>query len=254
MRIYVCVKQVPDSEAKIQVMGDTEYNREVAYVINPYDEYAIEEAVRLVEKSGDGEVIALCVGGNEAPNALKSAMAIGAHRSILIKTDNQFPGSDLIANALARVIEQEGAPDIIFTGKQTMDSETMQTAYRLGHTLGLPVVNNVVKFALSDGAALVDREMGGGNLESLRVKTPCVIGANKGLNEVRYPKMQAILKAKKKEIKVLELSDLGVTDESNITMKGFEAVQERTEAKILEGTTDQVVSSLVDILTEERVI
>ena len=253
MRIYICIKQVPDSEAIIKIANDTEYDREVVYVVNPYDEYGVEEAVRVAEEH-DGEVIAICVGGEKAVNALRTVMAMGADRSVLVKTEAQFPGSDLIAKVLAKVIEQEGPADLVFTGKQSMDSEGMQTPYRLARELDLPVVTNVVNFSFEGATASVQRETGGGNRESLTVKTPCVIGANKGLNEPRYPKMHAILKAKKKEIKVLDLADLDVSDCSAIKLKTLETVPDRSEAKMLEGTTDEMVSSLVEMLTEQRII
>ena len=108
MRIYVCVKHVPDTAAKIKITNDTGYDSQVKYVANPYDEYGVEEAISLVEKTGEGEVIALCVGSPAAANTLRSVMAMGVHRSILVKTDEQFPGSDLVARALAKAIEQEG--------------------------------------------------------------------------------------------------------------------------------------------------
>ncbi|SDP34446.1 electron transfer flavoprotein subunit beta/FixA family protein [Desulforhopalus singaporensis] len=254
MRIYVCIKQVPDSEAIIKIVGDTEYNREVVYVVNPYDEYGVEEAVRLKENNGDGEVIAVCVGGEGAVSALRTVMAMGVDRSVLVKTGEQFVGSDLTAQALAWVIEQEGPADIIFAGKQSMDSEGMQTPYRLGAQIGLPVVSNVVNFSLEKTTALVQREMGGGLRESLTVKTPCIIGANKGLNEPRYPKMHAILKAKKKEIKVLDIAELTIQDNSGVQLKGLHPAEDRSEARILEGTAEEAVSSLVDILAEQRII
>ena len=214
MRIYVCVKHVPDTAAKIRITGDTGYDSQVKYVANPYDEYGVEEALSLVEKTGEGEVIALCVGSPAAANTLRSVMAMGVHRSILVKTDEQFPRSHLVARALAKVIEQEGPGDLIFTGKQSVDSEGMQTSYHLAAELGLPVVTGIVAFSLENATAIVQRELDGGVRETLSVKTPCVLGATKGLNEPRYPKLPQILKAKKKEIKEIDLSAMGLADRS----------------------------------------
>lgn len=162
MRIYVCIKQVPDSEASISITSDTVYDSEVKYVVNPYDEFGVEQAIRLVEQAGKGEVIALCVGNAGAANALKAFMAMGVHRSVLITTDNQFTGSDVVAQALAKVIAQGGSADFVFTGKQTIDSEGMQTSYRLGAELGFPVVNGVLGFSMEGSTAVVQREIGGG--------------------------------------------------------------------------------------------
>jgi electron transfer flavoprotein beta subunit len=252
MRIYVCVKHVPDTAANINITSDTGYDGQVKYVTNPYDEYGVEEAVSLVEKVGEGEVVALCVGSPAAVNTLKSVMAMGVHRSILVKTDAQFPGTDLVAKALAKVIEQEGAGDLVFTGKQSVDCEGMQTSYYLAAELGLPVVSGVVDFSLESDRAIVQRELDGGARETLSVKTPCVIGATKGLNEPRYPKLPDILKAKKKEIKEIDLSSLGLTSNEKSRLKSLEPVQQRSNARILQGSTEEIVKSLVTILREEE--
>ena len=252
MRIYVCVKHVPDTAAKIKITGDTGYDSQVKFVANPYDEYGVEEAISLVEKIGKGEVIALCVGSSTAANTLRSVMAMGVHRSILVKTDEQFPGSQLVARALAKVIEQEGPADLVFTGKQSVDSEGMQTSYLLAAELGLPVATGVVTLVLDEGTAIVQREIDGGARATLAVTTPCVLGATKGLNEPRFPKLPAILKAKKKEIKEMDLAALSITAAETCRIQSLEPVQERSNAKILGGTTEESVAALVKILREEE--
>jgi len=252
MRIYVCVKHVPDTAANINITSDTGYDSQVKYVVNPYDEYGVEEAVSLVEKIGEGEVIALCVGSSAAANTLRSVMAMGVHRGILVKTEEQFPGSEMVAAALAKVIEQEGPGELVFTGKQSVDSEGMQTAYHLGDKLGLPVATGIVTFSLENANAIVQRELDGGVRETLSIKTPCVLGATKGLNEPRFPKLPDILKAKKKEIKEIGLSELGITDSETCRLTFLEPVQERSNAKILAGSAEEAVASLVKILREEE--
>ncbi len=251
MRIYVCVKHVPDTAVNIKITDEAGYEQ-VKCVPSPYDEYAMEEAVSLVEKNGDGEVVAICVGNQSAVNSLRSVMAMGAHRSILIKTDEQFVNHDLTAKAIAKVIEQEGPADLIFTGKQSVDSEGMQTPFLLGAELNLPVVNSIVDFSYDGTTATVKREIDGGIKETLSIKAPCVLGATKGLNEPRYPKLPSIMKAKKKEIKEIDLSSLGISDSQSYRIKHLEPVQERSNAKILEGSADTVVTSLVKILKDEE--
>lgn len=252
MRIYVCVKHVPDTAANITITNDTGYDGQVKYVANPYDEYGAEEAISLVEKTGEGEVIAVCVGNSTAVNSLRSVMAMGVNRSVLVKTQAQFPGSELTAKALAKVIEQEGPADLIFAGKQSVDSEGMQTPFHLGAQLNLPVVTGVAAFSMDGGTAVVQRELDGGAKETLSVKTPCILGATKGLNEPRFPKLPQILKAKKKEIKEIDITDLVIADTQTYRIKHLEPVQERSNAKILEGSTDEIVASLVKILREEE--
>mgnify|MGYP002631597874 FL=1 len=252
MRIYVCVKHVPDTAANIKIVNDNGYDRTVKFVPNPYDEYGVEEAITLVEKAGVGEVIAVCVGNEASANTLKSVMAMGVHRSILVKTDEQFPSSNLIAKALAKVIETDGSADLIFMGKQSVDSEGMQTPYRLGVELGLPIVTGVVAFSLEGSKAIVQREIDGGARETLAVRTPCIIGATKGLNEPRFPKLPDILKAKKKQIKTIDISSLEIVDDAGCRLKSLEPVEERSNARILEGTTEEIVTCLVKILREEE--
>jgi electron transfer flavoprotein beta subunit len=252
MRIYVCVKHVPDTAANIKITNDAGYDSQVKFVANPYDEYGVEEAISLVEKTGEGEVVALCVGSPAAANTLRAVMAMGVHRSVLVTTDEQFPGSELVARALAKVIEQEGPGDLVFTGKQSVDSEGMQTAYRLGAGLGLPVATGIVTFSLENATTIVQRELDGGARETLSIKTPCILGATKGLNEPRFPKFPQILKAKKKEIKEIDLAELGITDDAKCRLASLEPVQERFNAKIIEGSTEEIVTSLVKILREEE--
>jgi electron transfer flavoprotein beta subunit len=252
MRIYVCVKHVPDTAANIKITNDTGYDSQVKFVTNPYDEYGVEEAISLVQKAGEGEVVAVCVGSSAAVNTLRSVMAMGVHRSILVKTDEQFPANDLVAKALAEVIKQEGPGELVFTGKQSVDSEGMQIPYFLGAGLNLPVATGVVTFSLENGTAVVQRELEGGARETLSVKTPCVLGATKGLNEPRFPKLPDILKAKKKEIKEIDLLSLGIAKSETYRLKHLDPVKERSAAKILEGSTEEIVASLVKILREEE--
>lgn len=252
MRIYVCVKHVPDTAANIKVDGGTGYDPEVKYVPNPYDEYGLEAAVQLTETAGDGEVIAVCVGDSGAVNTLRSAMAMGAHRSILVKDTAQLAGSRKTARALAAAIKSDGEPDLVFTGKQSVDSEGMQVPYWLGAELGLPVAANVNTFSMEGNTVALGRDMGGGTRETLSMSAPCIIGATKGMNEPRFPKLPAILKAKKKEIKELDLAALDISEDGDLVLKGLEPVPERSSAKIIDGDPAQAVADLVRILAEEE--
>jgi len=180
---------------------------------------------------------------------------MGAHRGILVKVDSQFLDSRTTARALKAAIEQDGRPDIIFTGKGAVDTEGFQTPYRLAAALNLPVVNEINKMELSGGKAVVSHEIGGGSRESFEVALPCVLGATKGLNEPRYPKFPDIMKAKKKEIKQLTLADLGVSAaEAGDALVKLEKVPERSGARIMEGDIRQAVGELVRILKEEEKI
>jgi len=255
MKICVCVKHVPDTAATIKLEGENGFkDSEIKFVANPYDEYGVEEAVSLVEKQG-GEVVIVTVGKASAVTTIRGAMAMGAHRAILVKTQGQFLDSGLTADALKIVMEQDGLPDIIFSGKGSVDSESFQTQYRLAKSLNLPIVNEVSKLTVDNGKALAERETGGGEKQVIEMNLPCVIGATKGLNEPRYPKFPDIMKAKKKEIREMEISSLGI-DESKgmVVIEKLESVPERSGARMLEGSVDQQVTELVRILKKDEKI
>jgi electron transfer flavoprotein beta subunit len=252
MKIYVCVKQVPDTAANIKVMGDAAYNESLKFVMNPYDEYALEEAVRLVEDRG-GEVVVVSVGKAAAINTIRSALAVGADRGILVKIDTQFLDSHTTAAALKAAILKDGRPDLIFTGKQSVDTEGMQTPYRLAKALDLPVANEVVSFEIVDARARVAREMDGGGREVFELTMPCVIGATKGLNEPRYPKLPDILKAKKMPVAEIALGDLDIpTPDIATAIDKLTPVPERGAAKMLQGSVREMVEQLVRTLKEEE--
>ena len=255
MQIYVCVKHVPDTAAKITVVDGSGFAETCKFIVNPYDEYAVEEAVQLVKNTGDGEVIIVTVGKESAVTSMRAALALGADRGILIKTDLQFVDSALTGRALQKAIEQDGSADLIFCGKQSIDSEGMQTPYWLAKAFDMPVVSDIVALSVGDGKAVAEHEIGGGSREVLEIQMPCVIAATRGLNEPRYPKLPDIMKAKKKEIKQIAIADLGLDLSAPMTeIVKLEAVAERGQARILEGSPRESVEQLVRILKEEEKI
>lgn len=253
MKIYVCVKHVPDTAASIKTVGANGFDDATGkFIINPYDEYAIEQAVRLMESHG-GEVVVVTVGKAAAMATVRSALAMGPLRGILVTIEAPFLDSDITSQALKAAIEKDGKPDLIFTGKAAVDTEGFQTAYRLAEAMQLPVVNEILKMELRDGKALVEREIGGGSRQVLEAALPCVLGATKGLNEPRYPKFPDIMKAKKKEVKQMTLADLGLSAAAAQTeLVQLEKVPDRTAAKIIPGPAREAVRELVRILKQEE--
>jgi electron transfer flavoprotein beta subunit len=254
MQIYVCVKHVPDTAANIKVVGENGFDDGgCKFIANPYDEYAVEQAVQLVEKNG-GEVIIVTLGKPAALATIRAAMAMGAHRGILVTVGDQFVDSRTTAKALAAAIGQDdGKADLIFTGKGAVDTEGFQTLYRLATIMNLPVVNEINKMDLVDGKAVVGREIGGGARQVIEVSLPCVLGATKGLNEPRYPKFPDIMKAKKKPVQEMALADLGISADAPASeLLKLEKVPERTGAKMLDGDVRQAVDELVRVLKEEE--
>ncbi len=255
MQIYVCLKHVPDTAANITLKGQADYEAgAVKFVANPYDEYAVEEAVQLVEKDGSGEVVLVTLGPSEAVTTLRSSLAMGATRGLLVKTDEKFCDSKTTARALHAAILQDGSPDLIFTGKVAVDTEGSQTPYRLARLFDLPVANEVSALAINDGSAVAERELGAGNREVLEMKTPCVIGTTKGLNEPRYPKFPDIMKAKKKEIKELALADLDPALDPRPNLGKLEPVPERSGATMMEGSVEESVAQLIRTLKEGKML
>ena len=252
MKIYVCVKHVPDTAAKITVVDGSGFAETCKFIVNPYDEYAVEEAVQLTKQAGAGEVVIVTLGKESATTTMRAALALGGDRGILIKTDSQFVDSALTARALQKAMEQDGPADLIICGRQSIDSEGMQTPYRLARAFDMPVVSDVIALSVAEGKAVAEREIGGGSREVLELGMPCVIAATRGLNEPRYPKLPDIMKAKKKEIKQIDMADLGLDLTSPLTqIVNLEAVPERGAARMMEGSTREMVAELVRILKEE---
>ncbi|WP_022665303.1 electron transfer flavoprotein subunit beta/FixA family protein [Desulfospira joergensenii] len=253
MKICVCVKHVPDTAATIKVAGEAGFEAgDIKFIANPYDEYGIEEAVTLAEKQG-GEVVILTVGPADAVSTIRGAMAMGAHRAILVKTDSQLLDSETTAKALKGAMDQDGLPDLIFTGKGSVDTESFQTQYRLAGYLDMPVVNEVSALTVETDKAIAEIEIGSGEKQVIELGLPCVIGAAKGLNEPRYPKFPDIMKAKKKQITEMDLSGLGIDPSGGrVSIEKLEPAPERTGAKMIEGSIEDQVTELVRILKEDE--
>jgi electron transfer flavoprotein beta subunit len=251
MKIYVCVKHVPDSAATITIREKNQIDESVTFLLNPYDEHAVEEGSRLKARTEDAEVVAVCVGKEAAGNTLQSALAMGADRAILIKTD-EGPDSILTARALRAAIEQDGKPDIIFTGKESIDSEGMQTMFRLAAALGVPVATNVVTFSVDRNNARVECELEAGVKQLLEMPLPCVIAAGKGLNKPKYPTFMDIRKSKKKEIKQIELDSLPIEKPvARMEILELKPAVEQRQPKELKGPPEEAVRQLIELLINE---
>jgi electron transfer flavoprotein beta subunit len=252
MNIYVCVKHVPDTGAHIAIRDKTAFDESVKFVVNPYDEYGIEQALQIVQEQGEGEVIVVTVGKEAAELTLRTALGLGATRGILVKTDRPFLDSGLTSLALKKAIELDGKPDLIFTGKQSVDTEGMQVPYRLAHAMNLPVATHVVDFRIAAGKAIVEREIEGGTREVIEMTMPCIVGATKGLNEPRYPKLTDMIRAKKKEIRRLDINDFQLNgSDSGAELVELSRVPERGRARMLDGGPNEMAAELVRLLREE---
>ena len=255
MNIYVCVKHVPDTAAKITIIGDNRINEKVTFIINPYDENAIEAAAALKKQVGNAEIIALTLGKEAAESTLRSALAMGADRGILIRSDDN-PDSLVTSRALKAAIEQDGEPDIIFTGNESIDGEGFQTMFRLGAALNIPVASNVTTLTLEERQITVECKMNAGDLEVIRMPLPCIVGAGKALNQPRYPTLPDIMKARKKPIRTIAIGSLELDSPAGgMEVVKLRAAVETRRNKIISGSAEDAVSELIRLLREEaRVI
>ena len=251
MKIYVCVKHVPDSAATITITGKNQIDEGITFLLNPYDENAVAEAAVLRDRFDNSEVIAVTVGKEGALNTLQSALAMGADRGLLVKTD-ELPDSIMTARALKAAIERDGTPDIIFTGKESIDSEGMQTMFRLGAALEMPVASNVVEFSTDNGRARVQCEMEAGIRQVLEMPFPCIIGTAKGLNTPKYPTFMDIRNARKKEVRQIDLDDLNLEEPaSSMEIIALKPAVENRKARELKGSPQEIVKQLVEVLKHE---
>lgn len=207
MKILVTVKRVPDYEARIRIdKAATGIETDgIKWIVNPFDEIAVEEALKIKERGDAEEVVALSIGPGDVVTQLRYALAMGADRGILVKSTGEVD-SDLAAKVIAEVYRQ-GEYGIVMMGKQAIDSDANQTPQLVASHLGLPQACYASKIELGDGKATVTREVDGG-LETLKVSMPCVISTDLRLNEPRYASLPGIMKAKKKPVEELELGAL----------------------------------------------
>jgi len=251
MQIYVCVKHVPDTAARITILDHYRIDDRITFIMNPYDENAIEEAVQVKNHLGEAELIAVTLGGQAAETTLQSALAMGADRGILVKTDDH-PDSLITAAALKAAIDGDGKPGLIFTGKESIDSEGFQTMFRLAAGFNIPAASNVVSFKLEQDRAIVECEQEGGAREVIEMSLPCVVGTGKSLNKPNYPTLPAIMQARKKEIKQVDITDFGFEKpQGRVDVLDLKPTVEERRPRVISGKPEEVAGQIVRILQEE---
>ncbi len=251
MKILVCLKQTFDTEAKITLSNGKIDRKGVSMIVNPYDEYAVEEALKIVEKDG-GQVTVVSVGDQQAQDALRQALAMGANDAVLVDVGDKELDEYSTATILAKAISGMEY-DLVLGGFRAIDDGSAQVSGRVAEILNIPVVNVVTKLEVADGKATATREIEGGN-EVLEVSLPAIITAQKGLNEPRYPSMKGIMKAKKKPLAKKTLADLGL-DDSQVAPKvkaiSFSLPEARQAGKIIPGEAAEAAAELAKLLREE---
>jgi electron transfer flavoprotein beta subunit len=259
LKIAVCIKQVPDTETRIRLAPDGKaiLETDVNWVVSPYDEFAIEEALRIKEKKGAGEVVVLSVGTDRAQSALRNALAMGADAAVHLK-DPLFETTDAAASARATPAAIKPlAVDLVMAGQLGVGGDHAQVPGMLAEFLDLPQVTMAVKITLNDGdgdgKATVEREIEGAH-EVWETSLPAVISAQKGLNDPRYASLKGIMAAKKKTIETRDAAALGLSA-ADLAPKTKVVVLElppaRAVVRMIEGDPDTQVKELLRVLREE---
>jgi electron transfer flavoprotein beta subunit len=255
MKIVVCVKQVPDTETRVRIAPDGKgiVETDVNWIVSPYDEFAIEEALRLKEAKG-GEVVLVSAGPDRVQTALRSGLAMGADSAIHVK-DPLLEAADTLgtARALAAALKTLAPFDLVLMGQQGVGGDNSQMPGLVAELLDLPQVTVAVKIEVGDGKAVVEREIEGGR-ETWETPLPAVISAQKGLNEPRYASLKGIMAAKKKTIQTVDAAGLGLDAASvapRVVVTGMELPPARPPVKMIEGDAETQAKDLIRLLHEE---
>lgn len=262
MEVIVCVKHVPETaeaELKIDASGRGIDKTGLVYDINEWDDYALEEAVRLKEKFG-GTVTAITVGSEESDATLRKCLARGADKAIRL-TDPKFEGSDAYATAKILYSAIKNLPfDIILTGAQAGDDGSSIVGPVLAEMLGVPHSTMVKKIDVKDGKAVVNRELEGGWEEQLEVKLPALFAVQTGINEPRYVSIMGIRKAMQREVKVMGLADIGLSENevgeagSWLRIENLYVPPVEKQAEFLTGKPEEIAAKIVELLKSKGLI
>jgi electron transfer flavoprotein beta subunit len=256
MNILVCIKQVPDMESRFKpdAAGLWFSEQDLAFRVNEYDEYAVEEAVQLREKLGDGvDVTVLSIGPDRVVESLKKALAMGCDRAVHV----QDPEAALkdpwqIAAIIASFARDKGF-DLIFTGMQSQDRGSAQVGVALAEQLGIPSVTTIVALEYADGALTVKRELEGGIKGVVKLNAPALLTCQSGLNVPRYPTLPNIMKAKKKELLAVPVAEL-LHEEALATTTSFHPPAKKGGGIVLEGDVADMADQLIAILKEKTTV
>ncbi|MFC4711828.1 electron transfer flavoprotein subunit beta/FixA family protein [Planococcus dechangensis] len=253
MNIYVLVKRTFDTEEKLVVSGGQIQEDGAEFIINPYDEYAIEEAITVRDAHG-GEVTVVTIGDEEAEKQLRTALAMGADKAVLINTEDDVEELDQFTSAyiLAEYLKDKEA-DLILAGNVAIDGGSGQVGPRVADLLDINYVTTITSLEIDGDTVKIIRDIEG-DAEELETSLPLLVTAQQGLNEPRYPSLPGIMKAKKKPLEELELDDLDIEEEDvEAKTQTIEVYlpPKKQAGRILEGEIPQQVSELVSLLRSE---
>ncbi|MED2972993.1 electron transfer flavoprotein subunit beta/FixA family protein [Fictibacillus sp. B-59209] len=252
MNLYVILKRTFDTEEKISISNGQISHDSAEYIINPYDEYAIEEAITLRDAHG-GEVTVVTVGTEESEKELRTALAMGADKAVLIDNEDLENSDQYTTSAVLAEFFKDKEYDLILGGNVAIDNGSGQVGPRLAELLGIPQVTTITKIEINGTDVAIERDVEG-DVEKIETKLPLLVTAQQGLNEPRYPSLPGIMKAKKKPLETLEIDDLDI-DEEDVEAK-TKTVEvflppKKEAGKILSGEVNDQVKELVSLLRSE---
>lgn len=250
MKIAVLIKQVPDTETKIVINADKNGidGANIKYIVSPYDEFAIEEAIKL-----GGESTVISMGPERCVEGIRTALAMGIQKAVHVDTGDKWYDPFQTATVLAKVI-QEGGYDLILCGKQAIDGDMAQIPQMVAEIIGAPQVMVVEALEVTADKAKITRRIGGGAKEIYETGFPLVLGCEKGLNTPRYASLPGIMKAKTKPVDKKSAEELLGGASARITFSNFELPPDRSACKIIAGEPAQQAAELVKLLREEAKI
>lgn len=252
MNIVVCLKQVPDTETVIKIAGDGKSieTSDIKWVMNPYDEFAVEEGLKIKEKDG-GEVTVVSAGPKRVTEALRTALAMGADKAVLVEDENLYGADPVAFGKILAAVAKDLSADIILTGQRAVDDDAGIEGAVIAEELGLPQITVVSKLEIADGKATATRVIEGEALV-IEAELPAIITAGRGLNEPRYASLPGIMKAKKKPLETKTLADLGLDAAGKQEIRAINPPPERAAGKVIEGDTPQdQAANLAKALREE---
>lgn len=253
MNIYVVMKRTFDTEEKLVIKNGQIEEEGAEFIINPYDEYAIEEAIQMKDKHG-GEVTVITVGGEDAEKELRTALAMGADKAVLVNIEDDLENGDEYTTA--RVLAQffkENKFDMILGGNVAIDGGSGQVGPRIAELLDIPYVTTITKMDINGESVTIERDVEG-DKEIIETSLPVLVTAQQGLNEPRYPSLPGIMKAKKKPLEELELNDLDLEEEdveAKTKVVDIYLPPKKEAGKVLEGELEDQVKELVNLLQKE---
>lgn len=249
LNILVCIKQTFDTEEKLDLKNGKIIDENVRWIVNPYDEYAIEEALRIREDKG-GEVTVITIGPERTETALRHALAMGADHAVLIEGVEQ--GDESTYSKIIAGYAKDKSFDMILTGNQSIDNGAGQVGIRLAEELNIPQVSSIVKLSVEEDKVLIDRDVEG-EIYKIEAAFPLLVSCQQGLNEPRYPSLPNIMKAKRKPLEKIEVSEIGDIvrfSPKTTVVNRFLPAKRKTCVRIQDGP-QQASSKLVQLLFDE---